>query len=210
MSLSALSWAALALLTAASLVLLLTENWRWMIVALAAQYLAMAGLVAMLWPFGLAAVKLVIGWMVGAVLASTHTSQLLEEDEFSGLSGRLFRLLAAGMALLVVYSLAGPLQTRVSAPMPVLLGGLVLIIMGLLHLSLTRQPLRMIVGLLTLMAGFEILYAAIETSVLVAGMLGVINLGLALVGSYLVLSPEMEDEEEAEPEQQAEAKAETL
>ncbi len=199
MSLTSLSWIALGVLVLSSLVLLLTENWRWMIVALAVQYLAMTGLVALLWPVGLAAVKLVIGWMAGAVLASTHTPLLLDEDEFSGLSGRLFRLLAAGMVLFVVYSVAGPLQARIPAPLPVLLGGLALLGMGLMHLSLTHNPLRMVIGLLTLVAGFEILYAAIETSVLVAGLLGVVNLGMALVGAYVMLSSEMDEEEEPEP-----------
>ncbi len=209
MNLAILSWAALGLLLASSFMLLLTENWRWMIVALAALYLGMGGLVALLWPLGMAAVKLVIGWMAGAVLGSTPTSLMLGEDEFSGLSGRLFRLLAAGMTLFVVYSLAGPLQTRIPAPLPVLLGGLALLAMGLLHLSMTRSPLRMVIGLLTLMAGFEILYAAIETSVLVAGLLGVVNLGLALVGAYLMLSPEMEAEEE-DPDPQQETRVEPV
>ncbi len=199
MSLASLSWIALAVLTIASLALLLTENWRWMIIALAVQYLAMAGLVSLLWPVGMGAVKLVIGWMAGAVLGSTHTSLQLGEDEFSGFSGRLFRLLAAGVALFVVFSAAPPLQARIPAPMPVLLGGLALLGMGLLHLSMTRSPLRMIIGLLTLMSGFEILYAGIENSVLVAGLLGVVNLGFALVGAYVIISPEMEGEEEERP-----------
>ena len=46
--------------------------------------------------------------------------------------------------------------------------------------------------LLTALAGFEIIYAAIETSVLVTGLLAGINLGLALVGAYLIISPTME------------------
>ncbi len=204
MSLAALSWITVVVLAAASLALLLTENWRWMIIALAVQYLAMTGLVVLLWPVGLAAVKLVIGWMAGAVLGSTQPSLQLGDDEFSGLSGRLFRLLAASVALFVAYSMAAPLQARIPVPMPVLLGGLGLIAMGLLHLSMTRSPLRMIIGLLTLMSGFEILYAAIENSVLVTGLLGVINLGLALVGAYVMISPEMETEEQSEQQTEAE------
>jgi hypothetical protein len=41
-------------------------------------------------------------------------------------------------------------------------------------------------GLLTVVTGFEVLYAAVEASILVAGMLSVVILGLALVGAYLL------------------------
>jgi hypothetical protein len=49
------------------------------------------------------------------------------------------------------------------------------------------------VGLLTVIAGFEVIYAAIETSVLVAGLLGVVNLGLALTGAYVLISGSLEE-----------------
>lgn len=186
-------WAALAVLMISSLALLLSENWRWMLVLLAIQYLASFGLVVTVWPVGLAAVKLVVGWMAGAVLGSTQAAALVGEDELSGISGRLFRLMAAGMLWILVFSIAGPLQNRIPAAPPVLMGGLILMGIGLLHLSLTTKPLRMIVGLLTFMAGFEILYAAIESSVLVAGLLGVVNLGMALIGAYVMLSSSMEE-----------------
>jgi hypothetical protein len=52
--------------------------------------------------------------------------------------------------------------------------------------------MRVIVGLLTVLSGFEIIYAAIESSVLVTGLLAGVNLGLALVGAYLLISPKME------------------
>ena len=54
---------------------------------------------------------------------------------------------------------------------------------GLLHLGMTARPQRVVMGLLTVIAGFEVLYSGLERSVLVAGLLGVVNLGLALAGS---------------------------
>ena len=56
----------------------------------------------------------------------------------------------------------------------------------MLELGITVQPLRVTIGLLTVLCGFEILYASIENSILVAALLSVINLGLALVGAYLI------------------------
>jgi hypothetical protein len=39
---------------------------------------------------------------------------------------------------------------------------------------------------LTVLSGFEVLYAAVENSILVAALLAAVNLCLALVGSYLL------------------------
>jgi hypothetical protein len=82
--------------------------------------------------------------------------------------------------------------------LPVIAGSLLLIGAGLAHLGLTSDTLNVILGLLTMLTGFEILYAAIESSILVAGLLAVTNLGLGIAGSYLLIagtSPiEMEDE----------------
>ena len=61
-------------------------------------------------------------------------------------------------------------------------GSLLLIGMGLLHLGISAQVLRVTIGLMTVLAGFEILYATVEGSILVSALLAVINLGLALVG----------------------------
>jgi hypothetical protein len=53
------------------------------------------------------------------------------------------------------------------------------------------------------MAGFEVLYAAVENSVLVAALLATINLGLALTGAYLMTAARAVDEIAAEEEAEA-------
>jgi hypothetical protein len=75
---------------------------------------------------------------------------------------------------------------------PIRWGSFILIGIGLLQLSLSSNPLRVIIGLLTALSGFEILYAVIESSILVMGLLAGVNLGLALVGAYLLIAPTME------------------
>ena len=69
---------------------------------------------------------------------------------------------------------------------PVAWSGLLLIGLGLLHLGITSDPFRVIMGLLTVMAGFEVLYAAVESSTLVTALLVVVDLGLALAGAYFL------------------------
>ena len=58
--------------------------------------------------------------------------------------------------------------------------------LGLLQLGITAQPMRVIIALLTFLSGFEILYSFVEKSTLVAALLVLINIGLSLVGVYLL------------------------
>jgi hypothetical protein len=181
-----LAFGAVLLLGAASTALLLTRSWRVYVVSLAVQYLAVFWLVSVFWPVGLAAVKLVVGWMSSAVLASSGTASDLFDAERGSISGLIFRLLAVIMVWVLSFSLVPAAVEWLPATMMPLWGGILLIGMGALQLGMTTRIIRVVVGLLTMLAGFEILYAVIETSVLVAGLLAVINLGVALVGSYLL------------------------
>jgi hypothetical protein len=74
-------------------------------------------------------------------------------------------------------------------------GSLLLIGMGLLHLGVTDRILQVTIGLMTVLSGFEILYTAVESSTLVAALLAVINLGLALVGSFLMVASNAQETE---------------
>lgn len=169
-----------------SLVLLFYPNWRWTLLAVVVQYLAVAWLVSLNWPIGLAAVKLVVGWMAGAVLS---TIQAGADASIEPMSGRLFRLIAAALVLVVIFTLPESIQAWLRVTRPVFWGAMILAGIGLLQISMTSNPLRMVLGLLTFLAGFEVLYAALEFSVLVAGLMAAINLGLALAGTYLLSRP---------------------
>lgn len=182
---------AVALTFITSLVLLVSADWRLGVLALAGQYLGVFFLVWLSWPLETAVVKLVAGWMAGAVLGSTRVGLPPDAEAHTPLSiNRAFRLLAAGLVVLAVVSLAPGVQAWVPAvELEQVWGATLLIGMGLLHLGLTQRPFRVVLALLTVLSGFEILYAAVENSTLVAGMLAGINLSLALVGSYLLVSP---------------------
>lgn len=193
-------WIVVTLLLITSVGLLLSRDWRWSLGLLAAQYLAMFYLVTLHWPFSLASVKLVTGWMASATLGVTRLgmSEIETEEESSWPRGRLFRLFAAGLVIVLVIAATPRVETLIPGiSRPVIAGGLLLAGMGILHLGLTAETLRITLGLLTLLAGFEILYATVETSILLAGLLSVVNLGLALVGAYLMTAaPENGPEED--------------
>ena len=201
MPLTLISWIVVGLLLVTSVGLLLSRDWRWSLGFLAAQYLGMFWLVTLHWPFGLASVKLVTGWMASATLGVTRLgmSEREQADESAWPQGHPFRLFAA--ALVVILVIAATPQVEIMIPgvsRPVIVGGLLLTGMGLLHLGITAEILRITLGLLTVLAGFEILYATVETSILLAGLLAIVNLGLALAGAYLMTAAPQEEAEEAE------------
>jgi len=191
----AVSFPALTLIFITSILLLLGRDWRWIVAALALQYVGVFMLVALSWPLEMAVVKVITGWMAGAVLGVGVAIVPLtrQEEERFWPSGRLFRLLAVGLVALVIFSSSPKIAERLpNVGLEVVLGSLILIGNGLLNLGLTTHPFRVTVGLLTLLSGFEILYAALEVSALVAGLLAGVNLGLALVGAFLMVVPSME------------------
>ncbi len=183
--------------TFTSIGLLLNRDWRGNIALLAVQYLGVGALTAVSWPVEMAVTKLVAGWMAGAVLgmaiASVPSSWGRREAVWP--SGRLFRLIASIIVLIAVVSVIPGLIPIIPKSQPATLyGGLILIGMGLLHLGMTAQPLRISTGLLTLLAGFEVVYAVVEVSTLVAGLLAGVTLGLGLIGAYMITAGEMEPE----------------
>ena len=193
-----IAWIAVIIIIITSAGLLIVRDWRWSIILLAIQYFGMFVLILQHWPVGMASVKLVAGWMSAAILGMTRSG--LPTDEFDDESiwprGRLFRLFMAGMVVMIVAAVTPGVDTVMAdAGYAVTAASLILIGMGLLHLGITSYILHVVIGLMTVLSGFEIIYAAVEGSVLVAGLLAVINLGLALVGAYLLIAENAPPEE---------------
>jgi len=185
------AWTAVVLIVITSVGLLLARDWRWSITLLSIQYVAMFVLILQHWPLGMGSVKVVAGWMAAAILGMTRSGlsneSLNEEDIWP--RGRLFRIFAAGIVVIIVAGTTPSVDTIMAdAGFAVTTGSLLLIGMGLLHLGISTDILRVAIGLMTVLSGFEIIYSAVEGSVLVAALLAVITLGLALVGSYLLLA----------------------
>jgi hypothetical protein len=190
-----LLWIVVVLLILTAVGLLVSREWRWSIALLAGQYFAAFWLVFQHWPLTMAAAKLVTGWMAATVLGMTQINlKQYQSGETSWPQGRTFRLFAAGLVLLAVFAVSRSVTGWLpGANLPVVSGSLILISLGLLHLGMTANPLRVTLGLLTVLLGFETLYAAVENSILVAGLLSAVTLGLALAGCYLMALTSAED-----------------
>lgn len=185
------------LVLATSFSILLVQNWRWMLGLLAVQYVGVMGLVAYSWPLEIAVVKLVAGWMAASVLMMTHLSlpAMKVDQEPLLLPGILFRGLTAVLIALSVYSLLPEaLRWFLSATPQQALGGLLLLGLGLLQAGLALTGIRIVLAMLTVLSGFEILYATLEASVLMTGLLAVLQVGTAFVGAYLQFSAQLEVE----------------
>lgn len=184
------SWSAAVLALAASTTILLSRDWRVGLGALAIQYLAAFWLVTRHLPFAMGSVKLITGWMAVAILGMTrlnltHLDQA-EQDAFYP-RGASFRMILVGVVALVAAGATPRIESAIPGlGLPVIAGGLVLIGAGAAQIGVTGDYLRVTLGLLTILTGFEILYAAVESAILVTGLLAVVNLGLGMIGAYLL------------------------
>jgi hypothetical protein len=191
---------AVIIVSLTGLILLISQDWRVSIITLAVQYGGIFILVSMSWSLEMSVVKLVAGWMAGAVLGvalagkapGSSGSLGTQGGEKLGLVNAIFRILVAIIVSLMMFSLApkfivwlGMMNLSKLTHIEQVYGFLILIGFGLLQLGLNTEPLHVVIGLLTVLGGFEIFYASVESSTLVAGLLGGITLGLALLGAYL-------------------------
>jgi len=199
---------AVCFLTIAVIFLIIARDWRFRISSLAVIYGGVFTLVSLSWPVSLALVKLVAGWMAGAILGMALANYPKETIIFDPVrqtppsserpqsiwANRIFRFLLCILICLVVLSITPNLVDNLpTIAFEQAFAGLLLVGMGLLQLSQTAEPDSVALGLLVFLAGFETLYAAVETSTLLAGLLAGINLGIALVGALLITNPKEED-----------------
>jgi hypothetical protein len=196
-----------------SILLISIVDWRIRIALLAIQYFGVFMLISLSWPVSMAVSKLIAGWMAGAVLGMAMVSRPLATPGSNGQIVTLnrlmtipkhfkippssyFYLLAGVLVALLTFSIATPVKSWIPGLTDEQAwAGLLLIGMGVLQLGFRTDPFSTILGLLTISSGVELLYAVVERSTLVAGLLAAITLGLALAGAYLILSPQLEDDE---------------
>jgi hypothetical protein len=178
-----------------SISILLGRNWKWLLIFLASQYLGVFWFVHLTWPLSLAIIKLISGLIVCIILAFySEAYDVHSLRDTSWPQGIIFRIFAAGLISIstLAVSTQASLWLGISNTTAMWIG-LFLIGMGILQLGITAQTERVIIALLTLLSGFEIIYAFVETSSLVAALLVAINIGLAVVGVYLHLMDQRED-----------------
>jgi hypothetical protein len=185
----------------AALVIFLTSDWRLSLTALLAQYLLVGLALTRSVRLEVALVKILVGAIAVAILyLSAQRFPRPEDDrgiqesgprflgmhvawlgEPLGLPLRLLSLLFVVLALLRLFE-SYPLTV---VPMEVALVGCWLGGLGMLGLVLSGNPLRSAAAVLTILAGFDLVYARLEPSLAVVGFFCVLTLLASLAFSYL-------------------------
>ena len=184
----------------ASLIQLTALDWRGRIGLLALQYLAVFFLIGLVWPLALAVIFLVSGWFGAAVLGMAVAGlpgNSLQNDslEPSPGSNTIFNLISSAIILLMAYTYAS--QTAEWLPrLDEFQSGAALLLVGLgiLQLAFSSSSLSVSIGLMTIVSGFEVMYAGLTNSQFAVGLLAVITLFIALAGAYWMLAPSLEEQ----------------
>ena len=183
---------------AAGSILVVFSDWRVSLAALLVEYAGAALLLTQIVIVEVALVKLIAGLLVVSVLGLTAWQLNFGYPSQPGVAGWQtrfelptalpFRVMAVILAVVAALFLAS--QPQLALPgvdqAPVAnAASYVLMALGLLNLGLTEEPIGAGLGLLTLMLGFEIFYAAVEPSLAVVALIAAVELALALAVSYL-------------------------
>lgn len=194
---------ALVSLAVAAGLLVVVTDWRLSYVALLVVYAGVAILMAPLVLLEVIAVKLLVGLLVTGILAVTGAQlrfgrapaagaaagpETRPQPSFQTPTNFPFRLVSAAMALAAAWYVAAQprfvLPGLESAP-AVNSAAILLMALGLLNLGLTEEPMNAGMGLLVVVLGFELFYAAVEPSLAVTALLAGVEFAIALAVSYL-------------------------
>jgi hypothetical protein len=182
------------------ILLILADRRMPILIIMAVQYLLSSFLVWATMSLQVAVARLVTGLVVTAILALAVRSVGLRSSISRSRvlpSGRAFRLISALLICVAAIGIGrGPWIEVLELPAMVILGALLMAGLGLLQIGLFDAPLRIGVGLLTLIAGFELAYGIIEPSMAIIALFALVNIGIALSTSYLIMLLMESDEAE--------------
>ncbi|HEY77259.1 MAG TPA: hypothetical protein G4O00_13975 [Thermoflexia bacterium] len=174
--------------------LLILRRWQMHALGMALLYFFVALLHTRVIRPEVAVVKLLIGWMItmalyltGRYLSERERERTEEEEGPLVPRDAPFR----GLLLVAVYTLA--VGGSVRYPLPQVPGDVnlacyLLGVGGLVLMGLSEEPFRAGLGILTFLAGFDLLFGALEPSLVVAGLLGATNFLSALAVTYLAVT----------------------
>ncbi len=188
-------------------IMILMADWRLSLVAFAVQYLLITVLLSTIVQLQVAMVRLIAGGLVAVILYITavrvrlgwmrraraagwrtvnEIASLFEREPF--IIGLPFRLIMLALVAISVLTASAQFPFPNTPPLFWLIS-LWLCSIGLLLVAITRDALKVGMGILTFSAGFATLYLAIEPSLLFYGLLLISDLVVALVVAHLAGAP---------------------
>lgn len=181
---------------AVSAIVLIAQDWRWVIFGLTSIYIIDFLLIVQIWPLALSAVKLISGLMGVALLSLVRVNineQVIYEET---VSSRIFIFLLACLSWIIVSSTITNLNEWLPISYTNLYIGMVILLTGIIKFSIFQDLFDILIGLLVFLSGFDVIYSSLEGSALVTGIYGMIILSICILGSYLegIFSRESEQE----------------
>lgn len=179
-------------------ILVVSREWHLDVLALVLQYFCVVLLLTRLVQVEVAAVKGLIGWMICMVFYLTErragevARRSTDESAQTSIQTRRwmmsarasFSLLAALMTTVVAYTAALRIPLP-EIPEDISLACYLLVGLGLLLVGISQSPIHIAMGLLTFLSGFDLFFVALEPSLAVAGLLGLVSFLVALATSFL-------------------------
>jgi len=164
--------------------MLIVSDWRMRVAGLASLYFIGFIVILQIWPVALASVKLISGWMGIALLSTSMLNSMDQESDHRFTSEMIFRFLMIGLIWIVIAAIAPSINEWLPIPYTNLYIGVSLMGSGLIFLSLTEDFFEIILGLLTILTGFDIIYSSLEGSALVTGIYAFIIILICLLSGY--------------------------
>lgn len=170
------------------LLVVLGDQRRFFLLGFASHYLAVMALVVPILGLEIALAKVVAGFIASGILwfSTREQADLSGSLKLDLIDRPIFR-----GALLALVLIAGWGVGRAAwLDIPGLssaaeIGATMLLALGLMVAAFFDEPLRMGLGIMIGVSGFEVVYAAVEPSLAILALLAGIQLSLALVVSYL-------------------------
>jgi len=185
-----LAWLPAVFAVICALYNLTRRTWLYNLISLAVQVLAIFLLLLQIWVFSVAIIKLLVGLVAIFIIAFSLFSQgkMQTAPFFRPLrEGELFRAFTGLSVILFIFLYLPRIQTALfpNAAPALLFSSLSVMAISLLLLGVKSEPFYVLIGLLGFLTGFELLYASLEYSALLEGLLTVIKLGIALSSPYI-------------------------
>jgi len=186
-------------------IILIGRDWRLLILALLAQYILVGLILSRLVRPDIAILKVMIGAFICPILFLSVRQvsfnpaliSLFSKERRRRVSptGFAFRVFAALLMMLVAITLSQTLPWP-GLSLNMTMAVYWLILAGLTILTITENPFKVGIGLLTIFAGFDLFYTTLERSLLMTGLWGAVNLLVALAVSYLIVAKDAGPEED--------------
>ena len=186
-------------------IIVVGRDWRLLILALLIQYILVGLVLSRLVRPDIAVLKVMIGAFICPILFLSARQVSInpalvsflgkERRHINPPTGYFFRLLSALLMVLIAITLSETFTLPVISP-NITIAVYWLVLAGLVTLILTEDPLKVGLGLLTILVGFDLFYTTLERSLLITGLWGSTNLLIALALSYLIVAKGAGPEEE--------------